>query len=197
MKFTQGIKNCVKSGATDIVISPILLLAANHVKKDIPLEIDKARAIYPHLNITIGQPLGIHDKLIETIYKRIIEQKLEILPEAEVLLIGRGSSDVAVVQSMKEIANLLKKRFGFRAVNTCFLYGAGPSFEETIQYIKQYDTKQTFIVPYLLFSGLLRNGIQKKIQELELDSASIVLCDSVGYDKNVRDVLIERVHEVI
>ena len=119
------------------------------------------------------------------------------MPEAEVLLIGRGSSDVAVVQSMKEIANLLKKRFGFRAVNTCFLYGAGPSFEETIQYIKQYDTKQTFIVPYLLFSGLLRNGIQKKIHELELDSASIVLCDSVGYDKNVRDVLIERVHEVI
>ena len=61
--------------------------------------------------------------------------------------------------------------------------------------MKQRPLKQLFIVPYLLFSGLLRNGIQKKIETL--DTSHVILCDSLGYDDNVEQVLIERVHEVI
>lgn len=189
----QGIKNCVKRGATRIMIAPILLLTAQHAKEDIPAEVEKARDIYPNIHFTVGRPFGIHEKLIDTLYKRITEQHCEILPDVDVLLVGRGSSDEAVIQDMSEISNQLQRKFGFHSVRACFLYGSGPSFEDTMIRLKEQDVKQLFIVPYLLFSGLLSKGIQKKVKALELDASRIILCNSLGYDRNVQQVLIERV----
>ncbi|WP_332649007.1 sirohydrochlorin chelatase [Lysinibacillus sp. 54212] len=193
----QGIENCVNRGATTITIAPILLLSAQHAKEDIPVEIERARKLYPYVKFLIGQPFGIHDALIDTVYKRITEQSLEILPEAEVLLVGRGSSDLAVVRDMNIISHRLQEKFGFCSVRTCFLYGSGPSFDDTLNGLQLQDVKQLFIVPYLLFSGLLSIGIRKKVNALEIDEARIILCESLGYDQNVRQVLIERVQKAI
>ncbi|KYG89771.1 sirohydrochlorin chelatase [Metasolibacillus sp. FSL H7-0170] len=195
--IVQGIKNCVERGATRIAIVPLLLLTAQHAKEDIPAEIEKAHSMYPHVHFTIGRPFGIHDKLVDTIYKRIMEQQKEISQEAEVLLIGRGSSDMAVVHNMSEISELVQRRFNFQSVSSCFLYGAGPSFQDALEMIKKRDAKQLFIVPYLLFSGLLSKGIEKNIKELQVDSSHVILCASLGYDENVRQVLLERVRELL
>ncbi|MGE7023669.1 sirohydrochlorin chelatase [Solibacillus cecembensis] len=189
----QGIKKCVERGATRILIAPILLLAAQHAKEDIPAEIEKASKLYPNIKFTLGRPFGIHEKLIDTVYKRITEQQCAILPDAEVLLVGRGSSDRAVIRDMREISNRLQKKYKFHSVRTCFLYGTGPSFENTMNSLKEQDVKQLFIVPYLLFSGLLSIGIQKKAKALAFDESRIILCNSLGYDRNVRKVLVERV----
>ncbi len=191
----QGIEQCVKRGATKIAVVPILLLAAQHAKEDIPKLLAQANEQYPQITLTLAQPFGIHPKLIETLYKRILEQQLELVPDAEVLLVGRGSSDPDVARDMEVIAQQLEQTYSFHRVSTCFLYGATPSFEEVVAQLQQRPLKQLFIVPYLLFSGLLRNGIQKKIQVL--DASRVILCDSLGYDDNVEQVLIERVHEVI
>ena len=193
----EGVKKCIERGATDIAIIPILLLEAQHAKVDIPEEIDKARQLYPTVHFSIGKPLGVHENLIDEIYYRIKEQGKPISKNAEVLLIGRGSSDTSVVRSMNEIAQRLKQKYGFLKVSYCFLYGTGPSFETALHNLKLRQPKQTFIVPYLLFSGLLRNSIQKKIESLEIDAAQFVLCESLGYKENVRQVLLERINEVI
>lgn len=195
--IVQGIKNCVERGATKIAIVPLLLLTAQHAKEDIPAEVEKARSMYPHIHFTIGRPFGIHDKLIDTIYKRIMEQQIEISRKAEVLLIGRGSSDMAVVHNMSEISELVQRRFGFQSVSSCFLYGAGPSFHDALEMIKTRDGQQLFIVPYLLFSGLLSRGIEKNIKELQVERSRVILCASLGYDENVRQVLLERVQELL
>lgn len=41
--IADGIASCINRGATAIAIVPILLLAAQHAKHDIPSEIDKAK----------------------------------------------------------------------------------------------------------------------------------------------------------
>lgn len=195
--IVQGVGRCVAQGATTIAIVPLLLLTAQHAKEDIPLEIEKAQQLYPHVQFTLGRPFGIHDKLIATIYKRIQEQQIEISHEAEVLLIGRGSSDTAVVRDMQEISELVRSKFGFSSVKACFLYGAGPAFQDALEAIKERDVKQLFIVPYLLFSGLLSKGIEKDIKASEFDRSRVILCSSLGYDDNVQQVLIERVQEAL
>lgn len=191
----QGIARCAERGATAIAVVPILLLAAQHAKEDIPQALAEARAQYPHIPITQGGVFGIHQKLIETLYTRITEQQVAILPEAEVLLVGRGSSDPDVTRDMGMIAQRLQQQYHFGRVSTCFLYGASPKFEDVVARLQERQVKQLFIVPYLLFAGLLRNGIQKKLQGL--DTSRIILCDSLGYSDRVGEVLIERVHEVI
>lgn len=193
----QGIQNCVRQGATRIAVVPILLLTAQHAKEDIPKEVANARRIFPNVQFTIGHPFGVHEKCIDTIYERIVTQPIEIMPNAEVLLVGRGSSDVAVARDLGEIGQRLQRKYHFNHVSTCFLYGTGPSFEESLIDMKKRKVTQLYIVPYLLFTGLLKKGIEQKVRELEVDESRIILCDSLGYNDNVRQVLIERVHEAI
>jgi len=195
--IVQGVTSCVERGASKIAIVPILLLTAQHANQDIPEEIAKAKAIFPHVEFTIGQPFGIHERLIDTIYERIVEQNVNILPEAEVLLVGRGSSDLTVVRDMTKISKQLQQKYSFTSVSSCFLYGAGPSFEKTLDEFKKRDVKQVFIVPYLLFSGLLSLGIKKKVEQSAFDESRIILCGSLGYNNHVRQVLIERAYEAI
>ncbi|CAM5337469.1 Sirohydrochlorin chelatase OS=Lysinibacillus sphaericus OX=1421 GN=LS41612_05370 PE=4 SV=1 [Lysinibacillus sphaericus] len=66
--------------------------------------------------------------------------------------------------------------------------------EEWLAQRKQ-DNEQVFIVPYLLFTGILRQSIAKRLQGYEVNN--MILCNSLGYDDNVRKVLVERIMDLI
>lgn len=100
--------------------------------------------------------------MIDSLYDRIREQQVAIRNDASVLLVGRGSSDPAVKRDLTKIAQLLKEKYAINQVDVCFLYGAKPSFDEALQKLKQTAKKQVFIIPYLLFTGILMNNIAKK-----------------------------------
>lgn len=191
--IAQGIESCVQRGATAIAIVPILLLAAKHAKEDIPEELEQEKLKYPNIRFTYGEPLGVHELLIDTLQARIVEAQLST-EGARVLLIGRGSSDPAVKQDLATIAARLRDKYSYAVVDTCFLYGTGPTFEEWLQQGRHMQSR-VFIVPYLLFTGLLRQGITKRLVGYE--DTNIVLCESLGYDDNVKRVLLERIHEVL
>ncbi|QDP99916.1 sirohydrochlorin chelatase [Lysinibacillus fusiformis] len=191
--IAEGIESCIKRGATAIAIMPILLLAAQHAKHDIPLEIDKAKIQYPTVKFTYGEPLGVHELLIDTLHARILATR-SLTDQASVLLIGRGSSDPAVQLVLAKIATRLRDKYAYVAVDTCFLYGVGQSFEEWLQQ-KQNNNNRVFIVPYLLFTGILHQSIAKRLMGYE--KKNIILCESLGYDDNVRKALVERIHELL
>ncbi|MGY4797060.1 sirohydrochlorin chelatase [Lysinibacillus fusiformis] len=191
--IAEGIASCIQKGATAIAVMPILLLAAQHAKQDIPKEMAKAQKQYPYVKFTYGEPLGIHERLIDTLQARIIE-KQQPNSNASVLLIGRGSSDPAVKRDLAKIAKRLRAKYHYKAVDTCFLYGMGPTFEDWLQQDKGKQ-QQVFIVPYLLFTGILRQSIAKRLQGF--DSQNIMLCESLGYDANVKKVLVERIDKLL
>ncbi|MED3801798.1 sirohydrochlorin chelatase [Lysinibacillus xylanilyticus] len=190
--IAEGIASCINQGATAIAIVPILLLAAQHAKHDIPSEIDKAKKQYPQVRFTYGEPLGVHELLIDTLQTRILEAGCPT-KDASVLVIGRGSSDPAVKRDLDKIATRLRDKYAYEAVDTCFLYGMGPTFEEWLQ--QENKGNQVFIVPYLLFTGVLRQNITKRLQDYE--NKNVILCESLGYDDNVRKVLVERIYQLI
>lgn len=59
----QGIARCVELGAERIVVVPYFLAGGNHVNKDIPAEIDRARAGTPQVSIEISSYLGASDAM--------------------------------------------------------------------------------------------------------------------------------------
>lgn len=191
--IAQGIEQCVQRGATAIAIIPILLLRAKHAKEDIPEEIEQTKVLFPHIRFTYGEPLGVHELLIDTLQTRI-EMTQVPNENARVLLIGRGSSDPAVKKDLATIATRLRDKYSYTAVDTCFLYGEGPTFDEWLQQ-GWHKQSRVFIVPYLLFTGLLRQGISKRLVDYE--ESNIILCESLGYDDNVKQVLLERIHEAL
>ena len=195
--IVEGVSACVAKGATEIAIIPILLLTANHAKQDIPLEIDKAKELYPNVSFTFGKPFGIHEKLITSLHERVQQKSTKQNEEIDVLLIGRGSSDESVQYDFQQIADNLKRKYHYAKVDICFLYGKGPSFENALEQLQNNLEKPVYVVPYILFTGLLKIGIQKKMASLGFSEDEVVLCECLGYDENVRQVLIERVNETL
>ena len=192
----KGVEACVAKGATNIAVIPILLLTANHAKQDIPHEIEKAKELYPFISFTFGKAFGVHELLIDSLHERVIEQSTKKSEQLDILLIGRGSSDLSVQTDFQQIANHLKRKYHYANVDICFLYGSGPSFEEKLTKLNEGENP-VYIIPYLLFTGLLKIGIQKKIAQQGFSKKQVALCECLGYDNNVRQVLIERVEETL
>ncbi|MGM9949363.1 MAG: sirohydrochlorin chelatase [Lysinibacillus sp.] len=191
----QGVAACIEQGATAIAVAPILLLTANHLNEDIPHEIAQAKRKFPQVSFTIGQAFGIDDRLIDALEKRL-EQSNAVYRGANVLLVGRGSSDPAVEKDLARIARMLQEKAGLNEVATCFLYGKGVSFEDALSQLLTEERK-TFIIPYLLFSGLLKQHIQTKIANIQKVNEAVHLCDCLGYDEQVQHVFIDRIEELM
>src|SRR5699024_257211 len=191
----ERIANCAVRGATQIIVVPILLLDAAHAKEDIPLEIQAGKRKYPQITFTYGRPFGVHPKIVAALYDRVVEQQVPIIDDAQVLLVGRGSRDQAVKQDLCKIAQQLEKTYRFKKVNISFLYGLKPRFEDMIVQLQEKNHEQVFIIPYLLFSGILMKDIKKKLKQLSSDK--FVLCECLGNHDNLQEVLHERVMELL
>lgn len=192
----QGVDLCVQKGATEIAVVPILLLAAKHAKEDIPRVLENIQKRYPKIRFSYGKPFGIDNRLVRTLYDRIVSQQIPLESTAEVLLIGRGSSDESVLHEFREIASRLKLKHNLRNVGIAFLYGNGPQFVDFLKQLKLQSPHQVFIVPYLLFTGLLRKEIEKQLSFLK-DKQNIIICESLGYDERVQQVLVDRTRETL
>ena len=64
----QGVTRCVELGARHIVVVPYFLAGGNHVSKDIPAEIECARAGLPQaVDIEISPYLGASDAMAKLV----------------------------------------------------------------------------------------------------------------------------------
>ncbi|MDQ0214030.1 sirohydrochlorin ferrochelatase [Oikeobacillus pervagus] len=191
----EGVTRCVRQGATDMIAIPVFLLAAGHVKHDIPAELNRLRNKFPFVRIHYGQPFGVHEKIIDILLERMEEQLGEIQEDAAILLVGRGSSDPDTLRDFQKITQFFRYKTNFSDVNKCFLVAATPSFNQALTQALKRNSSQIIIVPYLLFSGLLMKRMKKTIQSLET-SQEIILCNYLGYHPLLQQVLIERVQQV-
>ncbi|WP_226674721.1 sirohydrochlorin chelatase [Rossellomorea aquimaris] len=187
----EGFAVCVERGATHITVVPLLLLTAVHAKKDIPDEIQTCRDAYPHIHVNYGRPIGVHDKMVESVIKKI-EESISIDSSAVAILIGRGSSDPDVQRDFDNIAALVHRRTTLGEVRTCYLTAASPSFTETLESVR-YSDKNVIFIPYLLFTGLLMKGIEKEIGRTKNDQ--IILGNYLGYDPLVEEAFLDRINE--
>lgn len=66
----SAINKCVQNGATEIIVHPYMLSPGRHATKDIPDLAHKAAAKHSGLKISVTEPLGISEKIVEVILKR-------------------------------------------------------------------------------------------------------------------------------
>lgn len=187
--------NCVQKGATKIIALPVLLLTAVHAKVDIPNELARLSALFPGIELEYGRPIGVHRKMIDTLIERIEETGEVLDGNSRVLLVGRGSSDPDVKNDLNAIAEMLKRKTGVKRVQTCFLTATSPSLEDGMELIGEDKNSKMFVIPYLLFTGILMNHINKVIKN-HPQSHQFILCNYLGYHPNIESVIQERVLEI-
>ncbi|MEI2663249.1 sirohydrochlorin chelatase [Rossellomorea sp. LJF3] len=187
----EGFRSCLDRGATHLTVVPLLLLTAVHAKKDIPDEIQRCKGLYPHIKVKYGRPIGVHDRMVESVINKI-EEAAPLHSSTTVILIGRGSSDPDVKRDLSALAEIVQRKTAISEVRTCYLTATSPSFTETLESLKNTEGNVVFL-PYLLFTGLLMKGIEKEIRRTH--NQHILLADYLGYDPLVEQAFLDRVNE--
>jgi len=192
----EGFTRCIEQGATEIAVIPVLLLAAGHVKKDIPEKLEALQTLHPYVKISFGKPFGVHERIVDVLLERIQEKTTIIKKNIAVLLVGRGSSDADTIQNFEEIIHFFHTKTNFSYVESCFLAAAKPRFEDLLKETLARDVDSIIVIPYLLFTGLLIKSIEKTIDMVRSDK-DITLCDYLGFHPYLSEVLADRVNEAL
>ncbi|EPR29416.1 Sirohydrochlorin cobaltochelatase [Geobacillus sp. WSUCF1] len=178
--IVTGVDRCVAQGATRVIVVPLLLLSAGHAKHDIPAALDIARRRHPSVDILCGAPFGVHEAMIDIVIDRISEQSAPLDGESMILLVGRGSSDPDTKRDMSAIAALLKEKTNVPHVDVCFLAAIRPTLDEGLQRAHASAYRRVFVVPYLLFTGVLMKTIERKLQGFSVSDKEWHLCSYLG-----------------
>ena len=191
----QAYESCVRQGATIIKAVPVLLLTAAHAKQDIPEVLNELKTRFPDIKLKYGRPIGVNEKMVDILEERLKETE-QGLEGSLVLLVGRGSSDPDVKRDLKEIAGKLESRLHRSEVKECYLTAADPSFITAIEEATNSSYKKVFVVPYLLFTGILMKSMEKQIDELPKNGKDFFLCRYLGYHPKIHEVLSQRILEL-
>lgn len=193
--ISVAVDRLLDRGVDEIVTAPVILFAAGHVKRDIPLQVASAITVRGRSDIRQVQVghLGCHEALVELSRVRMEEavrerSDMETRGQGDngtecLLLVARGSTDEAAAEEMRQFAALRQAGLSGVQVEVAFLAKARPSFEDKLAEIKALLDKpevategtesriatgcQTVIVqPHLLFEGELVDRIRSQIAEI-------------------------------
>lgn len=191
--IAEGFKKCIEQGATHVAVLPFLLLTAAHYKHDIPAELSEIQAVYPELQITYGEPIGVSNSMSELLLEKAYAANAD--QDTEILLVGRGSSMLEVKEQLREIASPLCRKYPH--VTLCYLAACGPTFEEAFDQAMASGRRSILILPYLLFTGILTRTIERHIKRAADSGKEVQIAGTLGSHPQVKAALLERVKAII
>jgi sirohydrochlorin ferrochelatase len=161
----EGFMRCVDRGASEITVVPIFLLAAGHIKEDIPKALAALQERYPYVQLNVKNPFGVQDEILDAIAELVSDEAGGLTASDSILIVGRGSSDPDLHFSFRQITNGIQKRLNTESVSVCYMAAAEPRFQEGFETALGKTIGRLIVIPYLLFSGLLLNEINQKAKK--------------------------------
>ena len=178
--ISDAVTETIIEGVTEIMIVPVLLFAAAHYKRDIPLEIAKMKNQYPHISFSVVQPFSTHPHMVELVVKRI----RETMPM-------QGSSDPQPIHELQQIGVAVEQKLSI-PVSCSFLTKGTPSFTAELKTITS-TASHVYVMPYLLFTGLLLQKIKLYTKKYD----HVTTCNCLQFDTYMKLTLLERMEECI
>lgn len=191
----DGFRRCVERGATDVTVVPLFLLAAGHIKEDIPNALSSLRERYPHVSIKVRDPFGVQDILLDGIAELVRETVTNLASNDSILIVGRGSSDPSIHSAFEEISFGIRQRLGVENVLVCYLAATEPRLDEGLETISKNASGNIVVIPYLLFSGLLLNEVSQKVRKKQNQGQLIVHTGQLSKHRVIEDIVIQRAME--
>jgi len=178
-----------------LLVLPLILNAASHVKRDIPQAIAAARARYPQHEIRYGHHLGTTRQLLKALRHRLHQAMAGLaMPDPRttgVVLLARGASDIEATGEVAKMAHWLYETTQHELVLPAFTDVCFPRLEQVVQRLDALGASQIIVLPYYLFTGRLIKRIREQVQRLQTQYPTRVIrqADYIGAHEQLLDLL--------
>lgn len=189
-------------GALRVLVLPLVLNAAGHVKMEIPEAIAQARRQCPDTGFLYAAHLGACDPILDVL-KRRLRQAMNALDLPDpgstgVVLLGRGSSDRQANGEMAKMARWLQEATDHELVDLAFTGITWPRLERVVQRQALLGMTQIVVLPYYLFTGTLMQRIVRQVAHLRTQYPRIrfACSEHFGFEPEIFALLEQRVADL-
>jgi sirohydrochlorin cobaltochelatase len=197
------INRLVQAGVSEIVVMPLMLFGAGHVKNDVPAAIRVARSRFPAISIRYGAPLGVQPEMLAVIDDRLreVEESAPPFPRERtaILVVERGSNDPDANAEVFHLARMIWEGRGFGWVEPAFVGITRPSLEEGLDRCVTLGAERIIVLPYFLFTGVLVRRIARVVAERAATDlgVDVQIAGHLGVHPRVLDLAARRIAEAI
>jgi len=189
-------------GTQRVLVVPLILNAAGHVKMDIPIAIDAARLESPSVEFLYAPHLTACDPILDIMKRRLkgAMQQLD-MPDPTttgVVLLGRGSSDRQANGEVAKMARWLMEETDHELVDIAFTGITYPRLEKVVQRQVRLGMTQIAVLPYYLFSGTLISRITRQVEHLKTQYPTMRFVSTTyfGFEQEIFALLETRVQDL-
>ncbi len=190
-------------GARRVLVLPLILNAAGHVKMEIPEAIEHAREHLPDVEFHYGPHLTACDPILAILRRRLRQAMSSLdMPDPTttgVVLLGRGSSDRGANGEMAKMARWLQEEGDHELVDLAFTGITWPRLERVVQRQALLGMTQIVVLPYYLYTGTLMQRIQRQVAHLRAQYPQLrFACGTqFGFEQEICELLEQRVADLL
>jgi sirohydrochlorin cobaltochelatase len=185
-----------------VLVVPLILNAAGHVKMEIPEAIEQARLACPQAEILLAPHLTACDPVL-AILKRRLRGAMNALDMPDptttgVVLLGRGSSDRGANGDMAKMARWLLEEGDHELVDLAFTGITWPRLEKVVQRHVALGMRQVVVLPYYLYTGTLMQRIHRQVEHLrgQYPQVRFACTEHFGFEKEIFELMDQRVADL-
>lgn len=178
-----------------VVVLPLFLFAAGHVKNDLPIALSEARRVLPGTEFIAAEALGVHAELVALARERLDATGTPEPDKTAVLVVGRGSSDPDANGDFCKLVRLIGEGQSYAAVLPAFMGITTPRVDAGLETLARARPESIVVLPYLLFAGRLIEKLEEQVAEFRTRTPWIgaKLAEPLGADARVLQALDDRV----
>ncbi len=192
----------VTASSRRVLVVPLILNAAGHVKMEIPEAIEGARIARPQTEFLLAPHLTACDPVL-AILKRRLRKAMGTLDMPDptttgVVLLGRGSSDRGANGEMAKMARWLLEEGDHELVDLAFTGITWPRLEKVVQRQVMLGMRQVVVLPYYLYTGTLMQRIHRQVEHLrgQYPQVRFACTEHFGFEAEIFELMDQRVEDL-
>lgn len=193
----EAVESCIRKGASEITVIPVLLLPGIHANVDIPEILEKVKEKHRDVNIRYGEPIGNNSIMVEIVEDRLREKGFTGSLEEGILLVGHGSRDPQAAAEFEKLAMNLQDKTA-SAIHPAYIT-APPFYVEKVSELMESSLRTIYLLPYLLFTGGFAVKMEERTKEFSMLSSpkEVVVCEPIGFDDRLQALLVKKAEEAV
>jgi sirohydrochlorin cobaltochelatase len=186
-----------------VLVVPLILNAAGHVKMEIPEALEHARAACPGAEFLLAPHLSACDPILAVLRRRLRDAMASLdMPDPTttgVVLLGRGSSDRGANGDMARMARWLLEETDHELVDLAFTGITWPRLEKVVQRQDLLGMRQVVVLPYYLYDGTLMQRIHRQVGHLrsQYPSVRFACTTHFGFEPEIFELVEQRVADLL